>query len=166
MRTRALYHPPPLTPRFFLDGGHFALEQTRDAHQIQISYSTLADPTKVSDFIPLGANLTRTFSGSSCLPAPDFSTFGLSAGQAMTLKLEFTTGVRLSRSVWSKRQTTDVSSPFHSPGTQPTTAAPTSTSSTLRRTSSQRTSALTVSLSPEHQRLHLAEPFRSLRLSQ
>lgn len=81
-------------PLSFLDGGQFALEQTRDAHQIQISYSTLADPTKVSDFTPLGANLTRTFSGSSCLPAPDFSTIGLSAGQGMTLKLEFTTGVR------------------------------------------------------------------------
>jgi hypothetical protein len=44
-------------------GGQFSLAQTRDAKQVQISYSTLADPKLVSDFTPLMPN--RKYSVSS-----------------------------------------------------------------------------------------------------
>lgn len=36
--------------------------------------------------------MTQIYSGSSCLAAPDFGALGLSAGQQMTLKVEFYTG--------------------------------------------------------------------------
>ena len=45
-------------PCSFLAGGQFSLLQTRDAKQIEISYSTLADPQLVSDFTPLMPNRT------------------------------------------------------------------------------------------------------------
>jgi hypothetical protein len=76
----------------FTEGGDISLFQSRDATQVQIAYSTSSDPKSVSDFTPVGQNISQVYGGNTCFPAPDFTALGLSAGQEITLKLEYISG--------------------------------------------------------------------------
>jgi len=77
---------------FPVTGGQVGLIQSRDGNDIQLSYSTNADPQSLADFQPLLPNITHLFGGTACLQTPDFTSLGLAAGQVVTLQLQYNAG--------------------------------------------------------------------------
>ncbi|CDZ96775.1 hypothetical protein [Phaffia rhodozyma] len=81
-----------------LTGGDLSLTQSRDAKDLQFSYSTSANPQSVSDFKPLLAeNITQLYKGTTCVSSPNLTTLGLSAGDQITIKVEYQSGPSATR---------------------------------------------------------------------
>ena len=76
-----------------LSGGRVSWNNIRDISNVQIAYSTEADPTSQDQFTPVGTNLTTSWVGSQCIQGPDFAGLGLAEGQQVTLQLSYQTGV-------------------------------------------------------------------------
>ncbi|GAA5888070.1 hypothetical protein JCM6882_000272 [Rhodosporidiobolus microsporus] len=59
---------------------------------LQLSYSISSNPSSLSDFQPAIPVLEQSYSGSKCFDAPDFTSFGASAGDLATLSITYTAG--------------------------------------------------------------------------
>lgn len=80
------------TPFPISSGASIALNLTRDAKNVHIRYTNLADPKSNDDFSPLSTNITQAYRGSRCVDQPDFAARGLKVGDDVTMQLWYTSG--------------------------------------------------------------------------
>lgn len=73
-------------------GASIALNMSRDAKDVHIRYTKLADPKSNDDFSPLSTNLTQVYRGSRCVDQPDFAAKGLKVGDDVTMQLWYISG--------------------------------------------------------------------------
>ncbi|GAA5841973.1 hypothetical protein JCM11251_001431 [Rhodosporidiobolus azoricus] len=77
---------------FPLVNGDLSFILQRDVNNLQVSYSLASNPSSLSDFSPAIPVLDQSYSGTKCFEAPDFTSFGASAGDLATLSITYTAG--------------------------------------------------------------------------
>ena len=75
-----------------LTGGVVSWAATKDISNVQIRYTTNADPQSQDDFQTALSNITGGFTGQQCIDGPNFAALGLSAGDQITMQLTYQTG--------------------------------------------------------------------------
>jgi hypothetical protein len=68
-----------------------SLNETRNAADIRILYSTAANPSEVGEFVPLTANHTEPSpnGGQSCFAISNLAAIGMEPGQNLTFQLNY-----------------------------------------------------------------------------
>jgi len=76
-----------------LTGGVISWGAIRDIHNVTIRYSTDGNPTSQDQFQDALTNVDITgYTGEVCMPGPNWSSLGLSAGDVITMQFSYTAG--------------------------------------------------------------------------
>jgi len=82
-----------------LTGGVISWGAVRDIKDIYVRYSTDENPTSQDQFQDAIANANITgYTGEVCMPGPDFTALGLSAGDKITMQFSYAAGPQRSKS--------------------------------------------------------------------